>query len=191
MNNKKYLNSEDSELLDLFYSEKENEIIGVLLERYTLLLFGICMKYLKNETNAKDAVQQIFLKTLKELPKYKVTYFKSWIYMVAKNHCLMQLRNQHKIVELNNEYYIESHSTEIDIFLNKELEYSNLEICISELNNEQRICVTLFYLKKKSYAEIVETTDFSLLQVKSNIQNGKRNLKILMEKKRNHKNEQA
>ena len=191
MNNKKYLNSEDSELLDLFYSEKENEIIGVLLERYTLLLFGICMKYLKNETNAKDAVQQIFLKTLKELPKYKVTYFKSWIYMVAKNHCLMQLRNQHKIVELNNEYYIKSHSTEIDIFLNKELEYSNLEICISELNNEQRICVTLFYLKKKSYAEIVETTDFSLLQVKSNIQNGKRNLKILMEKKRNHKNEQA
>ena len=50
------------------------------------------MKYLKNEEAAKDAVQQIFLKVIHELQRYQVQFFKSWLYMIARNHCLMQLR---------------------------------------------------------------------------------------------------
>src|SRR5688572_17310748 len=83
----------ESELLDLYYREKDAQWLGILLERYTLLLLGVCMKYLKNEPEARDAVQQVFLKVLTEAGKYRITYFKSWIYMVAKNHCLMKLRN--------------------------------------------------------------------------------------------------
>ena len=67
----------------------------MLLQRYTLMLLGVCMKYLKNEEDAKDSVQQIFLKVIIEIEKYKVDYFKSWLYMVAKNHCLMKLRETH------------------------------------------------------------------------------------------------
>ncbi|HRF25092.1 MAG TPA: sigma-70 family RNA polymerase sigma factor, partial [Chitinophagaceae bacterium] len=78
----------DQELLARFYSDHNNEWLGILLQRYTLLLLGVCMKYLKNEEEAKDSVQQIFLKVIQELHKYKVEYFKSWLYMVAKNHCL-------------------------------------------------------------------------------------------------------
>jgi RNA polymerase sigma-70 factor (ECF subfamily) len=82
----------DTELLQKFYSGHDNKWLGILLPRYTLLLLGVCMKYLKNEEDAKDAVQQIFLKVISELSKYKVDYFKSWIYMIAKNHCLMKIR---------------------------------------------------------------------------------------------------
>jgi len=81
-------------LLERFYADRDNQWLGMLLERYTLLLLGVCMKYLKNEELAKDSVQQIFLKAITELQKYRVEYFKSWIYMVAKNHCLMQLRDK-------------------------------------------------------------------------------------------------
>src|SRR6476646_297552 len=92
----------DKELLDRFYGDHDNKWLGILLPRYTLLLLGVCMKYLKNEEDAKDSVQQIFLKVIGELHKYKVEYFKSWIYMIAKNHCLMKLRYKEKIpVELN------------------------------------------------------------------------------------------
>ena len=84
---------EDNELLKRFYSDYNNEWLGILLPRYTLLLYGVCMKYLKNEEDAKDCVQQVFLKVINELHKYKVEYFKSWIYMIAKNHCLMKLRD--------------------------------------------------------------------------------------------------
>ena len=94
----------DAELLQEFYNDHDNKWLGILLPRYTLLLLGVCMKYLKNEEEARDCVQQIFLKVINELHKYKVDYFKSWIYMIAKNHCLMKLRDQkNKIVELKQE----------------------------------------------------------------------------------------
>jgi len=94
VNAKLHKNITDQELLERFYADRDNQWLGILLERYTLLLLGVCMKYLKNEEQARDGVQQIFLKAITELQKYKVEYFKSWIYMVAKNYCLMQLRDK-------------------------------------------------------------------------------------------------
>jgi RNA polymerase sigma-70 factor (ECF subfamily) len=145
------------------------------------------MKYLKNESEAKDGVQQIFLKTIGELQKYRVEYFKSWVYMVAKNHCLMQLRNKQG-----------KYTTEISERLNvadtpeagpdpvqKEITLETMSSALEELNEEQKQCVTLFYLQKKSYQQICDTTGFTYMQVKSFIQNGKRNLKILIEEKMN------
>ena len=84
----KHTDKTDQELLDAFYADRDNEWLGVLLNRYSLLLFGLCMKYLKDEDDAKDAVQQVFIKVIQELSKYKVAYFKTWLYMVGKNHCL-------------------------------------------------------------------------------------------------------
>ena len=98
MPQEKYLHITDAELLQLYYNDKDNKWVGILLQRYTLLLLGTCMKYLKNEEEAKDSVQQIFLKVIGELEKYKVDYFKSWIYMIARNHCLMKLRNKNMII---------------------------------------------------------------------------------------------
>ena len=94
MNPDKHEETSDQQLLENFYRDRNNEWLGILLQRYTLLLLGVCMKYLKNEEDARDSVQQIFLKSITELHKYKVDYFKSWIYMVAKNHCLMKLRDK-------------------------------------------------------------------------------------------------
>lgn len=173
----------DSELLDKFYSDKDTQWLGILLQRYTFLLLGVCMKYLKNEEAAKDAVQQIFLKAIVELEKYKVTYLKSWLYMVAKNHCLMNLRDRHIFIPVEERTEIIATETGPEERINKEATLTILEKALSELNREQKTCVTLFYLQKKSYQDIADTTGYTLLQVKSFIQNGKRNLKLLVEKK--------
>lgn len=180
----------DTELLDYYNADKNQQWIGILLERYTLLLLGVCMKYLKDETEAKDCVQQIFLKVLTEVGKYRIEYFKSWLYMVAKNHCLMRLRDKgaKTVKELNEEHLAHSEST--NDLATDEQAYDFLEEAINELNEEQRQCVILFYLKKKSYQQIAEKTGYSLLQVKSYIQNGKRNLKIILEKKLKQSREQ-
>jgi RNA polymerase sigma-70 factor (ECF subfamily) len=140
------------------------------------------MKYLKNEEDAKDAVQQIFLKVISELSKYKVDYFKSWIYMIAKNHCLMKIRgNKNYPVELNEKILPveEFMDTEMNHIEKDRLLTTMLE-SIKQLSTEQQQCVTLFYLEKKSYVEVAEITGYSMMQVKSHLQNGKRNLKILM-----------
>ncbi|HVK97772.1 MAG TPA: sigma-70 family RNA polymerase sigma factor, partial [Flavisolibacter sp.] len=174
----------DSELLEKFYTDKDQVWLGILLERYTLLLYGVCMKYLKDEHAAKDCVQQIFLKALTEIPKYKIEYFKSWLYMVAKNHCLMRLRGQSdKITKEVNEQSLLVANENKDELLENEQTYEKLEEAIDELNEEQRQCIVLFYLKKNSYQQIAEKTGYSLMQIKSYIQNGKRNLKMILEKK--------
>jgi len=181
-----YNQMSDQELLGKFYQSGENEWLGILLQRYTLLLLGVSMKYLKNEEEAKDSVQQIFLKVIQELQKYKVEYFKSWLYMVARNHCLMRIREKHgKSTAEITERMSATPQDESDRVKLQENDQTLLlmEESLKELNKEQRECVTLFYLQKKSYQEISEQTGFSMLQVKSYIQNGKRNLRILIEKK--------
>ena len=174
----------DLELLENYYRDQDQQWIGLLLERYTLLLLGVCMKYLKDENEAREAVQQIFLKVLTEVAKYRIEYFKSWLYMVAKNHCLMKLRRQPgKAYSEVHENITADEETEKADWLEKETTYELLEESLSELNDEQRQCVILFYLKKNTYQEVSEKTGYTLMQVKSYLQNGKRNLKILLEKK--------
>ena len=156
------------------------------MQRYTLLLYGVCMKYLKNEEEAKDAVQQIFLKAIAELQKYPVTYFKSWLYMVARNYCLMQLRDKGKMPVPVTEKMMVSEADDNNNFLEhrqKDATLDVMEASLSELSEDQKKCITFFYLQKKSYHEIADITGFTAMQVKSHIQNGKRNLKIIMEKK--------
>lgn len=182
----KYQHITDQELLEQFYADHNNEWLGILLQRYTLLLLGVSMKYLKNEEEAKDSVQQIFLKVIQELQKYKVEYFKSWLYMVAKNHCLMKIREkQGKITtEINDRLATKpGEDTDRQALLENDQTLELMDLSLKELNPEQQQCVTLFYLQKKSYQEVSEATGFSMLQVKSYIQNGKRNLKLLIEKK--------
>ncbi len=176
---------EDKQLLDKFYTEGNNYWLGILLQRYTLLLFGVCMKYLKNEEDAKDCVQQIFLKVISEVQKYKVDYFKSWLYMIARNHCLMKIRDrQGKIpVELTDNLLTPEEAYNKQNLVEKDRTLALIEEGLHELNEEQKLCITLFYLNKKSYQEIADITGYNLLQVKSFIQNGKRNLKLIVEKK--------
>jgi RNA polymerase sigma-70 factor (ECF subfamily) len=180
----KYDHITDQELLDRFYHDRNNEWLGILLSRYTMLLFGVCMKYLKNEEEARDGVQQVFLKVIPELHKYKVDFFKSWIYMIAKNHCLMKLRDkQGKIpLTIKEEFFVEDPELHL---LNHHIEKDRLlelmDRALDELSEEQKRCVTLFYLERCSYQDIAVRTGFSLMQVKSNIQNGKRNLRNFLD----------
>ena len=182
--NKQWQHINDQELLQRYYAEANNELLGILLQRYTMLLLGVCMKYLKNEDDAKDAVQQVFLKVINDLPKYKVEYFKSWLYMVAKNHCLMKLRDKGKQPsELQEQFMGGAEDAEgFTQAIEKEVSLNHMEQALNGLNSEQRVCVTLFYLEKQSYQQIAERTGYSSMQVKSHIQNGKRNLKIMMQR---------
>ena len=173
----------DEELVHRYRNSYDTLYIGELYQRYTHLVFGVCMKYLKNEQEAKDCVQQIFLKVITELQKYKVEYFKSWIYMIAKNHCLMKLRGNKAIAVELDEQITPAVNDNLDKTerIEKDKLLTKMQGAIEKLNPQQQQCVNLFYLQKKSYAEITEITGLTMLQVKSHLQNGKRNLKLMME----------
>ncbi|WP_143308858.1 RNA polymerase sigma factor [Chitinophaga vietnamensis] len=186
MNNPAIQQLTDQELLQRYKADGNSDWIGVLFDRYALLLLGMCMKYLKNEEDARDSVQQIFLKVLSDVHKHEIQYFRAWIYQVAKNYCLMQLRQNHmKYKEEISDKSMETMAAEEEdkrVYQEKDIMLEHMERAIDLLNPEQKVCVQLFYLQKKSYQQIAEQTGYSLLQVKSYIQNGKRNLKLLLEK---------
>jgi RNA polymerase sigma-70 factor (ECF subfamily) len=185
------LKNSDLELVSLFKESGDNSYIGELFKRYAHLIFGVCMKYLKDEEDSKDAVMQIFEKLPEDLKKHEITNFKGWLHSVAKNHCLMELRSktakQEKDIQLKVEYETFMEYDE-ELHLNKEQELVNLEEAIKELKEEQKICIELFYLHEKSYQEVVAITGYEMNKVKSCIQNGKRNLKILMTDKNERQN---
>lgn len=179
----------DEELILQFKNSGDNHYIGELFERYTHLIFGVCMKYLKDKEDSKDAVMDIFEELADKLKAHEIANFKSWIYSVSKNHCLMILRKEtRKLQEHQNIYEIirQEVMESGDIFHpsdSSELEdkIKKLKTGIVKLKEEQRTCIELLYLQNKSYQEVAAITGYNLKKVKSYIQNGKRNLKIFLE----------
>jgi RNA polymerase sigma factor (sigma-70 family) len=177
----------DAELIRSYQRKGNTDDVGILFERYTHLVFGVCMKYLKNREDAEDAVMGIFEKLITDLKIHRVHDFKNWLYRVSKNHCLMILRKQNlkqrvlhearmnirqDFMENAEEWHpLFGNDPDISILLHRAME---------ALKPEQRQCLEMMYYDKKSYKEIVVLTGYSLKQVKSHIQNGKRNLKNMM-----------
>jgi RNA polymerase sigma factor (sigma-70 family) len=169
---------EDSELLIQYRKGSDARCVGELYRRYSHLAFGVCMKYLKNSTESEDAVMEIFEKLHLDLRKIEVEHFKSWLYTVARNHCLMKLRKAGLDVSYPDEMpQTPQYQEDIEDFENKERLIAALENSLSTLKIEQKQCIEMFFLQDKSYKQIVQETGFSLNDVKTHIQNGKLNLK--------------
>jgi RNA polymerase sigma factor (sigma-70 family) len=170
----------DEELLALYRSSGDNAWLGTLLQRYTLLLLGVAMKYLKDKVIAEDAVQQVFEKALLHLPKEEIQNFKGWLYILMRNHCLQQLRDRHYNMGDEALQHVADTTTDKELLQLQDKALAHMEDALQELNEEQRSCIVQFYLEKKSYQQITDSTGFSFQQVKSYIQNGKRNLKLIL-----------
>ncbi len=183
-------NESEANLLLRYRLTGELMCLGRLYEPYMPLLYGLCLRYLKDEAKAEDAVMQIFEELIVKLKVHEVTNFKSWLYTLARNFCLMQLRREQKTATVSIEdNFVESDSfshliTKHESASDREETLQLMEKCLYELKPEHAQCLRLFYLEEKRYQEVAELTGFSMAQVKSYIQNGKRNLKICMEKHR-------
>ncbi|MDW3650755.1 MAG: sigma-70 family RNA polymerase sigma factor [Bacteroidia bacterium] len=176
----------DDELVQGYKDSGEAEYVGELFERYTHMVYLVCMKYLKDPMEAEDMSMVIFEKLMKDLPKYEVRNFKYWLHTVSKNQCLVFLDKQKRKRHKEDNYQdmqqgIVENGVEFDLIDEKEIQLSNLEEAITMLNEGQQECIKLFYLQKKSYVEVAEMTGYDLKKVKSYIQNGKRNLKKHLE----------
>lgn len=186
----KDLHSLNDEQLIVRYAQTGNkEIIGLLYQRYTHLLFALCFKFLGNEADAEDMVMQVFEKLFDLLKVQQVQHFKSWIYTLTRNECLMQLRHKKSTDKLKEEN-LKKLDAEIMENIPGEHPYSgniehrirNLPDAIVKLSTEQKMCIELFYLNEQSYLQIQQSTGFTYNEVKSHIQNAKRNLKLMMER---------
>ncbi|MEZ0486817.1 RNA polymerase sigma factor [Fibrella aquatica] len=188
----------DAEYVAAYKATGSLELLGELYERHMELVYAVCFKYLRDEADSKDAVMQLFEQLIVDLRRHEVTNFKSWLHSVARNYCLMQLRSQRvrvgeggdadlideerpvteSLVVWPNEARPDDYETALDI----ERHLSRLPDALHRLPDPQRVCIDLFYLQQKSYADVADLTGYDLKQVKSYLQNGRRNLKLILQK---------
>jgi RNA polymerase sigma factor (sigma-70 family) len=177
----------DEALVKAFCKEDNKGYLEELYGRYIRFVFLICLKYLKNEEKSKDTAMQVFEKLTGDLKRFEVQHFKSWLHVITKNTCLMQLRSEKgiELITLDDKKELQK-NMENPVFLhpdddgNHEVRIEQLKSAIESLDYEQKKCIELFYLDEKSYKEVADITGYSLNQVKSHIQNGKRNLKNVL-----------
>lgn len=190
--NKKYDQYSDEELLNLFNDTNENQYFGYLYDRYLPMVYGVCLKYLKDIEKTKDAVMNIYEMLTLRISFYEVRSFKPWLYQVVKNHCIQQLKEKKDKFSLEYNSDIMESDPILSLLSEEENSENNensensekllkLENCIEKLPETQKNSIKNFFFSKKSYAEISENTGFELRSIKSFIQNGKRNLKICLE----------
>jgi RNA polymerase sigma factor (sigma-70 family) len=175
---------DDLALIARYQQSGDLEVLGTLYNRYMHLVFGVCFNYFKDEEQSKDAVMQIFEELVVKLKVHQVQNFKSWLHVLSRNHCLMALRKSAKnpTVSLEDNFVENDDFVHLDIDDAKEKQLTVMEKCMETLPEEQRKSVDLFYLQEKCYKEVADLTGYDMLKVKSYIQNGKRNLKICIEK---------
>lgn len=183
----------DEELLAHYKKTEDLNHLGELFSRKTPLIASLCNKYLKNKEEAEDATFELFEVVKKDLLKHEVLNLNAWLFSVTRNHCYKKLNKakKHRQTYIDDENNVESFmeslgSDDLSIKQEKEDQLNLMEASILELKEDQKICVNLFYIKQMSYQDISEQTGMELKTVKSHIQNGKRNLKIIMESKGNN-----
>ena len=174
----------DEELLLLFRTTGHSEYFGELYGRYIPLVYGLCLKYLQHAEKAQDAVMQLYENLSGRLNRYEINVFRTWLYSVAKNHCLQELRKTKHEISVDFDFQ----DMESDMILHlfdegrDEEQFEALQKCMEQLPEPQRVSISKFFMEEMSYADIADATGYHLKSIKSHIQNGKRNLKICIEK---------
>lgn len=171
----------DEAIITQYKQTQNSSLVGILFDRYNYLVYSVSFNYLKDEDDCKDAVLQIFENLSRDLLKYEIKNFSSWLHVVTKNYSLRQLSKKKDIVPITEKIVLTTEEEVEPIF---NIHLPNLDKAMEQLNEDQKICIDLFYLKEMSYKEITEKTGYDLNQVKSFIQNGKRNLKLILLKKK-------
>jgi len=173
----------DEQLLQQYRDTSDMAVLAALYQRYMQLIYGVCLKYLKDEEQSKDAVMQLFEELIIKVPRHDIRQFKGWLYVLCRNFCLMQLRAGKKMPTEDLDSIMEL-ADDLHPYNDKEQDLAALERCKEALPAAQKRSIQLFFMEEKCYKEIADDTGYTLNEVKSYIQNGKRNLKICLEKNR-------
>lgn len=174
----------DTDLLDQYRETLDLKILGELYTRHSEMVYYVCLRYFKDEEKSKEAVMQVFELLIKKILKQEIKDFPKWLYVVSKNFCLMDIRSNKNNIEVPIDNFVEFSTNlhQVDNYTEKEEQLTKLEACIGKLPDKQKVSVDLFFIQEKCYKEIVDKTGYTMNEVKSYIQNGKRNLKNCMEK---------
>jgi len=182
---KEYVSDED--LLLQYKQSGDKDLFADLFKKHVTSVYGTCLFYLQDKDEAQDATMVLFEKLMLDIGSREINNFKAWLSFVVRNHCISLIRKNKTASKHRKSYYefeMEETSYEAEEKIQSvsdDLLLQEMKNCLPRLKDRQRLCVERFYLHSKSYQDIADETGYSLNEIKSHIQNGKRNLKLMIE----------
>ncbi len=174
----------DEELVQQFRKSGDRSLLGLLLQRYSERILGTCHYYLRQEQDAEDAAMEVCELIVRHLQKSKeIKRFKDWVFIIARNHCFRKLKENKRLAELGEEWQKDFLQSGVQyelgdtLYVQQEELYARVASELQELTEPQRICLTAFYWQGEKYKDIAARFGMSADEVRSAIQNGRRNLR--------------
>src|SRR5215831_3049356 len=145
-----YHNYSDEDLITHYRTKGDQNFAGELFERYLPLVYGVCLKYLKDAEQSRDVSMDLYEKMLRDLKKYEIAHFRNWLYQVVKSQCLIFLRKQTVLNKYQQDGKAELEFMESEAMMHPEEDSlinatePHLQWALQQLVEDQRTCVELF-----------------------------------------------
>ncbi|KGN77052.1 hypothetical protein HW49_11025 [Porphyromonadaceae bacterium COT-184 OH4590] len=141
-----------------------------LVRYFQSKIFSLTFRMLCNEDEAKDVMQDVFIKAWLHLNDYDSKYhFSTWLYRIASNLCLDKIKSFEKThLTTIKEYNIASNQNIETELINKEIAH-NIKQLTNRLSAKQKLLFTLRYLEELDIPEIIDITGMSAAKIKSNL----------------------
>jgi len=152
----------------------------LLLDKYKNMVFTLAFNILLNKEDAEELAQDAFVKAFKALGSFKGrSLFSTWLYRIVINTAI----NRKKLKKLKLSVASEAPTDEVYTDMNALLQQQEkndrkkiIQSAVSALKDDERLCITLFYLNELSLEEIHELTGLSIANIKVLLHRGRKNL---------------
>ncbi len=140
----------------------DKEAFTWLVDTYRDMIYTVCLRMLTSEADAAEAAQDVFVKAYRYLDSFKEkSKFSTWLYRIAYNHCISEIRKKVKLIDLVDEVpdgeVNESDLDGLDL-ISAEERRRYLKMAIESLPETDGVVVTLFYYEELSLEEIAKIT---------------------------------
>lgn len=176
---------DDTELVELYKKNPDTSLIEELYNRYSKRVYWWALKFLGNRLEAEEMVHDIFAAMMSGmLDLYQAregAKFSSWLYRCVGNQCMKIVRKRNEVIFNQVEVVDVPEALIIDLEVEVIAKEWNEQLtsALNRLNQMQRVCCMRFYWDGMRYDEIAEELGITHDQVRSHLQNGLRNLRII------------
>ena len=164
----------DTEVSRLVADGRLDQAFEQLLAAYRTKVYRLAFSFVRNPADAEDLAQEAFVRLWRALPSYDGrASFSTWLYVIARNACLSELRRRGvrpvSAIEDAGEPAVPSSGPSAEARL-------DCEALVETLPEPQRQVVRLFYLEERSYEQVAAMLDMPINTVRSHLHRARKRL---------------
>lgn len=162
----------------------DKEAFSLVVDRYSDMVYTLCLRMLGVEADAADAAQEVFVKVYRSMAGFQEkSKFSTWIYRIAYNHCISVIRKKVKIIDMVDELPdVEVNNQDVSglELISSEERKRYLNMAIEALAETDAVVITLFYYDELSLEEIAEVTGLTNANIRIKLHRSRKKMYMVL-----------